>query len=92
MASFVSSLGWLLMGVSLVALWFSFGAVVKLQGPPQSAQQAVPVLILIMSPGGILSGLMVVCVGQLIRACVDTADNTGAMRAMLAVARGDSGA
>lgn len=70
-ATLISAIGWIAVAISALLL------IVAISGGGMTR------LFLLPSLGGALSGLLLVGVGQLTRATVDTADNTGEMLAII---------
>ncbi|MEN6420521.1 MAG: hypothetical protein ABFD76_01125 [Smithella sp.] len=74
-AQFVSFIGWAVFIISLLIL---AGSLIKSLGP----DQGFALIGIFPSFAGAVSGLLLVMAGQMTRAIVDTADNTGNMLAI----------
>ena len=75
-AQFVSFVGWAVVAISL--LIFLISIVVSLD-----SHRSFALMGLFPSIAGVISGLLLVMAGQMTRATVDTADNTGHMLAIM---------
>jgi type II secretory pathway predicted ATPase ExeA len=81
-ASLVSFLGWVIVAISVLILLFSLVGSLK-------ENSGLALMGLFPSLAGIISGLLLVMSGQLTRALVDTADNTGQMLAIMKNKKGN---
>ena len=75
-AQFVSFVGWVVVGISVLILLVSLVKSTESHG-------GFALMGLFPSLAGVISGLLLVMSGQLTRATVDTADNTGQMLAVM---------
>jgi type II secretory pathway predicted ATPase ExeA len=81
-ASLVSFLGWVIVAISVLILLFSLVGSLK-------ENSGLALMGLFPSLAGIISGLLLVMSGQLTRALVDTAYNTGQMLAIMKNKKGN---
>jgi general secretion pathway protein A len=81
-ASLVSFLGWVIVAISALILLLSLVGSLK-------ENSGLALMGLFPSLAGIISGLLLVMSGQLTRALVDTADNTGQMLAIMKNKKGN---
>jgi type II secretory pathway predicted ATPase ExeA len=81
-ASLVSFLGWVIVAISVLILLFSLVGSLK-------ENSGLALMGLFPSLAGIISGLLLVMSGQLTRALVDAADNTGQMLAIMKNKKGN---
>ncbi len=75
-AQFVSSVGWIVVAISLLILLVSLAKSID-------SHDNFALMGLLPSFSGAVSGLLLVMVGQMTRATVDTADNTGHILAIM---------
>lgn len=75
-AQFVSFFGWVVVSISVIILLVSLVQSTKSYG-------GLALMGLFPAFAGILSGLLLVMIGQFTRATIDTADNTGHMLAIM---------
>ena len=73
-AQFVSFVGWLVVVISVLILFISI---------TEGFRGSLALMRLFPSLAGVVSGLLLVMAGQMTRATVDTADNTGHMLAII---------
>jgi hypothetical protein len=75
-AQFVSFVGWIVVGISGLVL-------IVILAKSTESRGNFALMGLLPALGGVISGLLLVMAGQLTRATVDTADNTGQMLSVM---------
>jgi hypothetical protein len=84
LARLIAALGWIVVGLALLALIGFLASYFAYSGDAGIAQEGALLAAGIGSCLGVaLSGLVLVAVGQMLRATLDTADNTRQMLAIM---------
>jgi hypothetical protein len=88
-ASIVSFVGWVILAVGIMGFLWGLADVAKVISETKGRADSVDILSLLSitklaaSFAGIVSGLLIVSAGQITRAVVDAADNSGAILSLL---------